>query len=80
MKGKINKEGILERKRKSIYKKQYCLNNKDCYCCDVCVLFGEVRKVNSRSQYNQIEEAPNYVLDLCDENRLYFTDFIDERR
>ena len=91
MKGKINKDGILEIERAGEFKKQICMKNMtgespgflDSYpCSDNCSLFGEPETdvINASADWERlkIQTTGRTFLGLC-EQTWYFDEFEDER-
>jgi hypothetical protein len=75
MVGHISKRGYLLVKRGQNLQEQLCQWNKDYFCCDKCVKFGEPQEVMNGDKTEKIGVG----IRLCHKDQLFFTEFSDNR-
>lgn len=86
VKGKINKNGVLEIERAGKFKPQDCRksifttgNGGDCFSCgDECSLFGEPETETAWNEMKSDQKTGRIFVELC-EKTWYFDEFEDER-
>ena len=71
--GLIGLDGDLQIERNGVLHKQYCQYDENRNCNDTCVKFGEPHKVKHQGK------KLGTVIKLCGKDRLFFTEFSDER-
>jgi len=76
MQGKIDEIGNLSIFRGNKWKSQYC-PKKLGRCCDACPKFGEPYSAFIHNLEG--EKIIGITLRLCENDRLFFTEFSDER-
>ena len=71
--GYIDVHGYIKIQRGQNLQEQLCQWNKEYFCCDKCVKFGEPLPI--RNGNNEVGTA----IRLCENTRLFFTEFSDNR-